>query len=642
MCGIGGAVFLTLEDPTRVGHSMTDALHHRGPDARGVRALERAGGQPAGVFAHTRLRIIDLSERAAQPYVSDNGRVSLVFNGEIYEFRRLRARLEREGVRFRSESDTEVVLAQYLRHGLSGLEALDGMFALALWDADRERLVLMRDRVGKKPLYWAEHRGGLIFASEAKALRCVPGFDLDLDPDRIPEYLTFGYVSTPQSIFRGVRRLPAGHRLLRVGSAPPQVEPYWDLLTRTQSPLSVDANEAKGLVRDAVGRAVERRLVADVPVGAFLSGGVDSSVVVAEMAARSSGEVRTFAVGFDDDATYDETRYARAVAAQFGTRHVELRLKPRAEDLFDQLLWHHDEPYGDSSALAVHAISAATREHVTVVLTGDGGDEIFAGYTRFQGGVVRAWLPGWAGRGLSEMLSHVPEPRGYKHPVALARRFVEHSARAPDEQLLAWNAYFAGPALSRLLRSDVYSDFDPWTTMSGQMRILAAARAAGKDRLGQILAHNFATYLLDDLLVKTDRMTMSVGLEARSPFLDADLVELAFRLPSALKLRRGSLKWILREAYRGVLGPDVLDRRKHGFGVPVARWWSGPLRSLVEEVLGPSAGIHDYLNRAEVERILNEHRSGRRDHGQRIFALLQLELFLRARGARAEAPAGAA
>ncbi|MEL6186424.1 MAG: asparagine synthase (glutamine-hydrolyzing), partial [Myxococcota bacterium] len=351
MCGIGGATFLALDDARQVGHAMTDALRHRGPDARGVMTLTGGDGRAAGVLAHTRLRIIDLSERAAQPFTSEDGQVHLVFNGEIYGFRRLRARLEREGVRFRSDSDTEVVLAQYLHHGVAGLEALDGMFAFAIWDARHDRLVLMRDRVGKKPLYWAEHEGGLLFASEAKALRAVPGFQLALDPERIPEFLTFGYVTTPQSIFRGVHRLPPGHRLVREGRGAVRIEPYWDLLTSTRAPLPVDAREAQGLVRDAVGRAVERRLVADVPVGAFLSGGVDSSVVVAEMAARSSGEVRTFAVGFDDDATFDETRYARDVAQQFGTTHTELRLKPRAEELFDRLLWHHDEPYGDSSAL---------------------------------------------------------------------------------------------------------------------------------------------------------------------------------------------------------------------------------------------------------------------------------------------------
>lgn len=617
---------------------MAGRLHHRGPDGRGAARLFDGAGEPAGVFAHTRLAIIDLSDAAAQPFTALDGRVVLTFNGEIYNFRELRRALEQRGQRFRSTSDTEVVIAQYLEHGEAGLDALDGMFALGIWDGRDERLILARDRMGKKPLYWARAPGGgLAFASEAKALREVPGIELALDPDRLPEYLTFGYVSTPRSIFAGVQRVPAATRLSFQRGGEPTLRRYWDLLERTRAPLEPGLDEAKLMVRDAVGRAVERRLVADVPVGAFLSGGVDSSIIVAEMAARASGQVRTFAVGFDDDATYDETRYAQGVADQLGTDHTELRLKPDAEAMFAQLLYHHDEPYGDSSALALHAVAAATREHVTVVLTGDGGDEVFAGYTRFRGGVMQGALPHWAARGARAVLERLPEPRGYKNPVALARRFVEHAGRSGDEQLLAWNTFFAGPRLARLLRRDVYgARFDPWSVMHEQADLLAGARRAGQDRLGQILHHNLQTYLLDDLLVKADRMSMAVGLEARSPFLDTALVELAFRLPSALKLRRGSLKWLLREAYRGVLGPEVLDRPKHGFGVPLGAWWSGPLRPLVGELLEGEARCHELLDAREVRALVREHVDGRRDHGQRIFALIQLELFLR--GAAAGAP----
>lgn len=630
MCGIAGVISDRRFDAPGVGRAMADALHHRGPDSAGVLSVASPNGAPAGVLAHTRLAVIDLSDDAAQPFLSEDGQVALVFNGEIYEFRALRRRLEAKGFVFRSQSDTEVILATYLIEGIEGLHAIDGMFAFAIWDQRGGDLIVARDRAGKKPVYWTKiEGGGIAFASEAKALRAVPGFDLDLNPSALPEYLTFGYVPTPRTIFRGVRRLPPASLLrFRIGGEP-SIARYERV--GSLDPLRVSVQEAKQLVREAVGRAVARRLVADVPVGAFLSGGIDSSVVVAEMAARSS-KVRTFAVGFDDDSTYDETRYARAVAQQFGTEHTELRLRPNAEEMFDRLLYHHDEPYGDSSALAVHAISAATREHVTVVLTGDGGDEVFAGYTRFQGGLLQGWLPSLVGRGARRVLRRMPEPRGYKNPLALARRFVEHSGRSADEQLLAWNAYFAGPNLGALLRPDVFSELDPWLPITRQARLLNEAREAGYDRLGQILRHNFETYLLDDLLVKTDRMTMAVGLEARSPFLDSELVNLAFRLPSDMKLRRGQLKWILREAYRGVLGPEVLDRKKHGFGVPVSRWWSGPLEALVQELLGGSARLHEYLRAEAVAKLLEEHRSGARDHGQRIFALVQLELFLRGRG----------
>ncbi len=626
MCGIAGLVG-EGPDLQEVGRSMAERLLHRGPDGHGVRVLSGPAGRPAGVFAHTRLAVIDLGTGAAQPFSKD--RVQLTFNGEIYNFQELRRALEGRGHRFVTRSDTEVLLAQYLEHGEAGLDAIDGMFAFGIWDERDGRLLLGRDRAGKKPLYYAVlPKGGFAFASEAKALGVV--LPLELEPARIPEYLAFGYVGTPNSIFRGVHRLPPACRLeLRPGREP-SIRPYWDLEARTREPLVLSVPDALREVRSAVGAAVERRLVADVPLGAFLSGGVDSSLIVAEMAKR--GPVRTFAVGFDDDATYDESPYAARVAQRFGTDHTELRLKPDPGAMFERLLYHHDEPYGDSSALAVHAVAEATRAHVTVVLTGDGGDEIFGGYTRFSGGLWLGRMPRALARAASAVLERLPEPGGYKNPFSLARRFVEHPERSEDEQLLAFNAYFAGPRLARLLRADVFGPkVDPWAPLAAQAALLSSARAAGRDRLAQILLHNHRTYLLDDLLVKTDRMTMAVGLEARSPLLDTALVELAFRLPSALKIRRGQLKWILREAYRDVLGPEVVDRKKHGFGVPLGRWWRGPLRPLLAELLETAPRITSFLDGAELRRLIAEHLDGRRDHGQRLFALAQLELFLRAR-----------
>ena len=417
-------------------------------------------------------------------------------------------------------------------------------------------------------------------------------------------------------------------RLIRHGQEPPQLHRYWRLDHRTER-HTVDS--AKAVVKEAVGQAVARRLVSDVPLGVFLSGGIDSSVIVAEMAARSSEPVKTFCVGFEGDATYDERSHANTIAEQFGCQHTELVVTPSPEDLLEKLLWHHDEPYGDSSALAVYAVSQATRQHVTVALTGDGGDEVFAGYTRFRGGLLAGAVPSSLANTARQVLSRLPEPRGYKNPVALARRFVEHGNRSADEQLLSWNAYFAGPNLKTLLREDfVGPGFDPWTVFTQQAQTLDAARTAGRDRLDQILRHNLATYLLDDLLVKTDRMTMAVGLEARSPFLDTQLIELAFTIPSSLKMRYGSLKWLLREAYRDLLPSSILDRKKHGFGVPLAKWWSGDLKTMVDDLLlASSARINDYLRPQAVQQLLKEHRSGKRNHDQRIFLLVQLELWLR-------------
>ncbi len=603
---------------------MATALAYRGPDAHGVDVLPDG----KGVLAHTRLKIIDLSDRAAQPFVSRCGRVRLVFNGEIYNFQALRKALVGRGIEFRSSSDTEVLLEQYLEFGPDGLDALDGMFAFALHDQRFDRVVLMRDRAGKKPLYWTITTDqSLVFGSEVKGMAPYPGLTLAPDPSQFPSLLTYGYVETPFSAYQGIRRLPPATRLIRSGSEPPQLHRYWEIPYRMRSH---DVTSAKTAVRAAVGEAVGRRLVSDVPLGVFLSGGIDSSIVVAEMAARSSQPVKTFCVGFDSDPTFDERRHARDVADRFGCDHTELVVSPSPTELFEKLLWHHDEPYGDSSAIAVYAVSQATKQHVTVALTGDGGDEVFAGYTRFRGGLLAGRVPASMARSARQIFEYLPEPRGYKNPVALLRRFVEHGDRSADEQLLSWNTFFTGPRLKALMHPDwVGPDFDPWAVFNAQAKLLAAAREAGRDRLDQILRHNFATYLLEDLLTKTDRMTMAVGLEARSPFLDRELVELAFSIPSGLKMRFGSLKWLLREAYRDVLPSSILDRKKHGFGIPLAGWWSGPLKPMVDDLLLSEASrCHTYLRADAVRDLVMEHRSGQRDHSQRIFLLVQLELWL--------------
>ncbi len=627
MCGIAGAVGgrgLNQEQWTALGFEMTRALRHRGPDANGVALV----GQN-GVFAHTRLKIIDLSERARQPFLSPDGQVSLTFNGEIYNYLELRRLLEQRGVRFVSDSDTEVIVQQYLQYGAAGLDALDGMFAFAIYDARDHSVLLMRDRLGKKPLFYTLASDGcLVFASEIKAL-LHPELTLQRDPSALPGYLAFGYVETPRTFFRSVNKLPPATRLVRYGDGPLDLKTYWRLEPSPQ-PWSLDLQETKAAVREAVSLAVRRRLLADVPLGAFLSGGVDSSIIVAEMADRARAP-KTFAVGFDALPSFDERQYARLVAQRFGADHTELVVSSSPEGLMESLLWHHDEPYGDSSALALYAVAKATRQHVTVALSGDGGDEVFAGYTRFRGGLLAGVVPGPLGQWAHRALSFVPEPRGYKNPVSLARRFLEHAGRTGDEQLLAWNSFFAGPALHNLLRPELMGpSFDPWSVYQDQLTIFDRARRQGRDRLDQILRHNLATYLLDDLLVKADRMTMAVALEARSPFLDTQLVELAFRIPSSIKLRHGQLKWLLRESYRSVLPAEILDRKKHGFGVPLSAWWSGPLRGQMQSLLGdPQARLGDYLQLQAVRTLVDEHLSGRRDHGQRIFLLVQLELWLR-------------
>ncbi|MFO0725583.1 MAG: asparagine synthase (glutamine-hydrolyzing) [Myxococcota bacterium] len=622
MCGIAGYLG-PAEHLGAIGEAMAKRLRHRGPDGQRYHVLPEA----AGVLAHARLSIIDLSDRASQPFVSLDGTLSLTFNGEIYNYRELRAELLQAGVSLRTSSDTEVILELYRLHGAKAVERLNGMFAFAIWDSAKRELFLARDRVGKKPLYYAQDGERFAFASEVKAIFLAPGFQPEMELANLPEYLVFGYCGTPRSFFKGVQKLPPSCTLsLRAGQRP-KLSRYYRFEDTYPRPIGIE--DAKEAVRKAVGLAVERRLVADVPIGAFLSGGIDSAVVVAEMAART-GPVRTFTAGFTDDATYDERAPAREIAQRFSTQHTELVVSASGEDLFERLLDHHDEPYGDSSALAQFAVAEATREHLSVVLTGDGGDEAFAGYTRFLGGMAVRSFPGGAAPMLRKALRLAPEPRGYKSPVALLRRFLEHADKSPEQQLLAWNAYFVGDSLRELLRPEHFGGLDPWAVLDAQAAILRRGQDRGRDRLDRILHHNLETYLLDDLLIKADRMTMAVGLEARSPFLDTALLELCFSLPSDLKIRHGKLKWILREAYRGLVPDEVLDRKKHGFGVPVGRWWEGALAKMIDELLlSEHARVSEYLQPAAIRQLVTEHRSKQREHGQRIFALVQLELWLR-------------
>ncbi|NJK88170.1 MAG: asparagine synthase (glutamine-hydrolyzing) [Myxococcales bacterium] len=631
MCGIGGVVGrLFGTEAEAVGSRMAAALGHRGPDRQSVDLLP----EQMGLLAHTRLRVIDLSESADQPLWSDDRQIALVFNGEIYNFQELRNELADRGHVFRTRSDTEVILRVYEQGGRAALTRLDGMFAFALYDSRERRLLLMRDRVGKKPLvYTVLPGGGIAFASEIKALAAVPGFVVQPDFRRLPELLTYGYVATPNSFVEGVKRVEPGHQLIWTEGRIESVR-YWSLPQAGLPPLTTSFQEAATLVRDSIGQAVKRRMVADVPMGAFLSGGVDSSVVVAEMVRASASPVRTFAAGFPDDSSFDETPMARAVAKQLGLDHRELSVRVSPTEVLERLLWHHDEPYGDSSAVALYSLSKLTREHVTVVLSGDGGDELFGGYSRFLGGLWVGRFPALVTSVLDRALRAVPPLSGYKNPVELARRFTEHGQRPADEQLLAWNAYFMGSHLGSLLKPDILQNaesFDPWSVMTPQAGLLSDAKAQGSDRLDQILRHNFQTYLLDDLLVKADRSTMAFGLEARSPFLDTALVELAFRLPSSFKIRGTVQKWILKKAYEDMFPKRFLYRKKHGFGVPVSTWWrSAEGYTLLQDLLlSPNAVCHQVLKSRTLARLVQEHRAKVRDHGQRLFLLLQLEMWLR-------------
>jgi asparagine synthase (glutamine-hydrolysing) len=597
---------------------MTATLAHRGPDGEGVHL-----DGPVGL-GHRRLSIIDLSEAASEPMTNEDGSLWLVFNGEIYNFRELRRSLESRHP-FRSQGDGEVILHLYEEKGEAAVAELDGMFAFALWDARQRRLLLARDRTGKKPLYYHDGPGAFAFASEAKALLAHPSVPHERDTSALPLFLTYGYVPTPGTFYRGIRALPPAHTLAvtEAGTGAPQR--YWRARFTSAGSGMGDA-EAEERFLSLLQTAVERRLVADVPLGAFLSGGLDSSSVVALMARAAGSRVKTFTIGFAGGAEYDERAHARVVAERFATEHTEFVVEPKALDLVDRLVYHHDGPFGDSSAVPTYLLSELTRTRVTVALNGDGGDEVFAGYLRLYGGALSESVPRVAFSALSGLLSLLPEPRDRKHPLRFAKRFAEAGRLPLLERNLRWNAYFTDD-LEALLRPELAAGLDRQALL---VSFRSAYAAGSGSTLARLLQLNFETYLLDDLLVKMDRMSMAHGLEARSPFLDTAVVEFGAALPDRLRMRFGKGKLLLRRAMRGILPPSILARGKMGFGAPLGAWFRSDLSGFVRErLLDPASPLYEYLRREAVEDVIERHGAARADLSARIWALLTLESWLR-------------
>jgi len=625
MCGICGAVAPETGELARVMASQLDSLHHRGPDARGNFSAEGA------LIGQNRLAIIDLVT-GDPPITNEDRSVAAVLNGEIYNFRHLREELQREGHELRSQGDTEVIA--HLAETLEPAELarrLDGMFAFAVWDERRRRLVLGRDRVGKKPLYYWCASGTLVFGSEIKAVLRHPAVPRSLDPGAIPAYLTFGYVPTPRTFFDGVLSLPPGHVMTFEPGGEPRIERYWEPPVaglNGSARLDLPMSDAASGVRARLEDAVRRRLVSDVPLGAFLSGGIDSSTVVGIMAGQVDRPVQTFTIGFDDRDGYDERPYARLAAERHRTDHHEFVVHPDAVDLVERLVWHHDQPFGDSSAVPTFLLSEVTRGHVTVALSGDGGDELFAGYERFAAGLAArryAALPGPVRRALGGGIGLVP-PSALRGRAASLQRFARVAELGLPDGYRRWISYIGDPERDALLDGGR----DDWA-LDDYREIWA--RSAGAHPLDRLLDLNLRTYLLDDLLVKADRMSMAHGLEVRSPFLDTALIDFAFRLPPRLKARGLSLKRVLKAAVADLVPAEILGRPKKGFGVPLNRWFREDLRSYVAGTLGaPDARVKAALVGESVDRLLNEHWSGARNHGQPLWTLLTLEVFLRREG----------
>ncbi len=622
MCGIAGRVNFRSGAPVdaaRVG-AMCDLIAHRGPDGHGVHCHGPVG------FGHRRLAIIDLSPLGRQPMQTDDGQVLITFNGEIYNFQDLRHTLEQRGHVFRSHSDTEVILAAYREYGDACVERLAGMFAFAIWDAPRRRLLIARDRLGKKPLHYRLDDDGIAFASEPKAFLAEPGFEPRVDLQAISDYLSLQYVPSPASAFAGIHKLPPAHTLV-VEDGAVNVRQYWRLSYARQQAAISDA-EALDALSEQLRAAVRRRLVSDVPLGAFLSGGIDSGLVVSYMAECVDTPVRTFSIGFEE-AAYNELPAARLVAERYGSRHEEFIVRPRAADLLPQLVWHYGEPYADSSALPTYVLSALTRRHVTVALNGDAGDENFAGYDRYRAMVLAArmdHLPraarlaaAAASRAAAALVPHAKVQR--------LTRFGRHLADTPLHRYAAWILHFE-PGLKHRLCTP---EFRAATEDRGHAYLEAAFAASDATTLVErTMDLDVHTYLPEDLLVKVDIATMAHGLEGRSPFLDHELMQFAASLPAHLKLRGAEQKFLLRRLAERRLPPTLLTLPKKGFGVPIDRWFSENLRETLRDALFDGRlAARGYFDMRVVQQLFDEHQSGRVAWHLQLWNLLMLELWHR-------------
>jgi len=626
MCGIAG-IFNYREKRAIDQHllrRMTDALAHRGPDGSGYHFSPGIG------LGHRRLAIIDLSS-GDQPLYNEDGSVCVVFNGEIYNFQDLARDLVAKGHVLRTHCDTEVIVHAWEEWGEACLKRFNGMFAFALWDERQQSLFLARDRLGEKPLYYGHlPTGEFVFASELKSLVEHPRAQLNFDLQAVEEFFCFGYIPDPRSIFRGIRKLPPAHSLqLRYGATPGEPKPYWDIS------FLEDGGVAPGEVcEELISRlreAVRLRLVSDVPLGAFLSGGVDSSAVVAMMAGLKAEPVETFSISFGT-AGFDESAYAQQVARRYKTTHHARRVDADSFDLLDRLPSIYDEPFGDSSAIPTFRVSAVARESVTVALSGDGGDENFAGYRRYRWHTVeeyvRRMLPAAIRQPLFTYLGGLYPKLDWAPRAFRAKATLLELARSSTAAYGLSVSVCKEPLRDQLFSSSFKRELQGYRAIE----VLEAhqRRAATDDPLSMVQYLDFKTYLPGDILTKVDRASMANSLEVRVPLLDHTFVEWAARLPSALKLTRGEGKSILKRALQPHLSDDILYRPKQGFSVPLAHWFRGPLRGrLRETLLGSGLGDTGYFDMDFVLRLVSEHQSGAFDHSAPLWLLSSFGSFLR-------------
>jgi asparagine synthase (glutamine-hydrolysing) len=626
MCGITGIFDTTgRRDMDRsVLNRMNQAQFHRGPDEGGLHL------EPGVGLGHRRLSIIDLAT-GQQPLFNEDGSVAVVFNGEIYNYQELIPELTARGHRFHTRSDTEVIVHAWEAWGESCVERFRGMFAFALWDRKRQSLFLARDRLGVKPLHYALLDDGmLLFGSELKSLLAHGGLKRELDPAAIEEYFALGYVAEPRCVFRQARKLPPAHTLtVRRGQPLPAPKEYWDVRFSLDNAISAEDAQAELVAR--LQESVRLRMISEVPLGAFLSGGVDSSAVVAMMAGLSQEPVNTCAIGFSDPA-FNETQFARRVADRYHTRHYEDWVESDDFDLIDTLAWLYDEPYADSSAIPTYRVCQLARKHVTVALSGDGGDESFGGYRRYRMHLkeeqMRSALPLGLRRSLFGTLGHLYPKADWAPRVFRAKSTFQALARTSVEAYFHSVSILRGPMRKALFSPALKAELGGYDAL--QVFRAHAARAGTHDPLALIQYLDLKTYLVGDINTKVDRASMAHSLEVREPLMDHPLVEWLATIPSSFKVNGQEGKYLFKKAMEPYLPKDVLYRPKMGFAVPLARWFRGPLKDRVRDaVLGPRLADTGWFNRPYLEHLISAHQSGARDYSASLWTLLMFEAFLR-------------
>ena len=634
MCGICGKISLNGAMSENLIHKMCEVLKHRGPDSEGVEIFNHHNPNRAGDLrsptrfsvglGHRRLSVIDLSPAGHQPMSNEDGSIWLVMNGEVYNFPELRESLEKKGHVFKSHTDTEVIIHLYEEKGIDCLNDLRGPFVFAIWDTNKQRLFIARDRIGKKPLFYRYKNQELIFASEVKAILQDHEVKVEVNRSAVTDYLSYGYVPTPESMFKGIMKLPPAHFMVyEKGNI--KIEKYWSLDFSRKIKLS--EKEYCDRILELLEEATRIRMISDVPLGAFLSGGIDSSAVVYMMSKLSSRPVKTFSIGFEEQ-EYSELKFAKIIADRFGTEHKEYIVKPNAIEILPKLVWHYNEPYADSSALPSYYVAKMTRQDVTVALNGDGGDECFGGYERFMAARFAEYLKIVPGNLLRSIADRLPESLGLKDFRTRLKRFLLMASRPYRERHYNWVNVFRDGEKENLFSEEFKREIG--NRSSFYYLNNAFDECKSKDVVDLVMSTDIKTNLLDDLLVKMDIATMANSLEGRSPFLDHKVMEFAASIPSNMKIKGTRLKYILKKALKNKLPDEILGRGKMGFGVPLDSWFRGELKDYSHEMLLSDKCIkRGYFKREALKSILDGHSSGKVNNGAKIWSLLFLELWHR-------------